>query len=626
MFELFFPRKKIFAPVRTNRWTLLGRLALATLAFGLSKPVSAQTVSRIASPSANQPSVYARNSWDLQAWNGQLLIGSGDSSDNAGRTPIRVFDPASGALTHPFITDDEQVDEFSVVNGRLMVAGHDSVLPSIGKIYARDEASGTWSAWSQMNDCAHIYSLASFGGAMFASGVDWSGRSNVWRSVDNAKTWAPVCGNSYTIQYPGGPITLRGARAWLLLPLRGELFALRLWSAGTPTNECVWKWNGASARFEPVTVAPSDLTPGADLMNEALRWKRPLTLDDGRVLTLGVASVHDHQWKAVALYLVSKIGAGGVQKVALPDGALPYDSLKRGSTVYVLGWVPASKSVRVYALDAANPTNAPREILRFAAPTFARSFEEIGGTFYFGLGCDDDAICANTGELWRATAQPVATPLPVPTATALPVPTATALPVPTATALPLPTATALPLPTATALPLPTATPLPTSTPIPSSTAMPTPVATVSPEESGLSFGLNGSYFPGNSAAGTPVVTRVEGPVAFELAPSAALTGTKLVGNWSASYVGWIEAPITGDVNLWTRTDDGVRLWVSDKLVIDDWTIHPPTWKVVKIPMVLGRRYPIRLNYFQGTGGAVLQFRWNWSGAPLGLVPREYLWH
>jgi hypothetical protein len=46
-----------------------------------------------------------------------------------------------------------------------------------------------------------------------------------------------------------------------------------------------------------------------------------------------------------------------------------------------------------------------REVLRFAAPTFARSFEESGGDFFFGLGCPYDAPSPASGQIIRVRRQ-----------------------------------------------------------------------------------------------------------------------------------------------------------------------------------------------------------------------------
>ena len=53
-----------------------------------------------------------------------------------------------------------------------------------------------------------------------------------------------------------------------------------------------------------------------------------------------------------------------------------------------------------------------KEVLRFETPTFARSFDLLGGDFYFGLGCEIDKhlwskkdLHPATGEIFRVKAE-----------------------------------------------------------------------------------------------------------------------------------------------------------------------------------------------------------------------------
>ncbi|MCR4376112.1 MAG: PA14 domain-containing protein, partial [Acidobacteria bacterium] len=59
----------------------------------------------------------------------------------------------------------------------------------------------------------------------------------------------------------------------------------------------------------------------------------------------------------------------------------------------------------------------------------------------------------------------------------------------------------------------------------------------------------------------------------------------------------------GNYELVTITDDGIRVWVDDKLVLERWDIHGST--VDRIPITAGR-HRIRLEYFENTGWAELK--------------------
>jgi hypothetical protein len=59
----------------------------------------------------------------------------------------------------------------------------------------------------------------------------------------------------------------------------------------------------------------------------------------------------------------------------------------------------------------------------------------------------------------------------------------------------------------------------------------------------------------------------------------------------------------GAYELVAITDDGIRVWVDDKLVLERWDIHGST--VDRVPITAGR-HRIRLEYFENTGWAELK--------------------
>jgi nitrous oxidase accessory protein NosD len=59
----------------------------------------------------------------------------------------------------------------------------------------------------------------------------------------------------------------------------------------------------------------------------------------------------------------------------------------------------------------------------------------------------------------------------------------------------------------------------------------------------------------------------------------------------------------GRYDLVVTSDDGVRVWVDGRLVVDDWSIHSA--KEDRVPLT-GGRHRLRLEYFQNTGAAALE--------------------
>lgn len=79
-----------------------------------------------------------------------------------------------------------------------------------------------------------------------------------------------------------------------------------------------------------------------------------------------------------------------------------------------------------------------------------------------------------------------------------------------------------------------------------------------------------------------------------------------------SWTGKLKAPKSGEYRFITRSDDGVRLWIADKLIIDDWTIHAEKDQAANINLEKGY-HRIKVEYFEGEGFASIKLLWNIPG-------------
>lgn len=77
-------------------------------------------------------------------------------------------------------------------------------------------------------------------------------------------------------------------------------------------------------------------------------------------------------------------------------------------------------------------------------------------------------------------------------------------------------------------------------------------------------------------------------------PDAALG----VDHFSARFTATLTPPASGTYLFATQNDDGVRLWVGETLVIDDWRGHFPERHEGSIDLVEGEPVAIRLDYFE----------------------------
>ena len=134
-------------------------------------------------------------------------------------------------------------------------------------------------------------------------------------------------------------------------------------------------------------------------------------------------------------------------------------------------------------------------------------------------------------------------------------------------------------------------------------------------------GLKGEYFSNRDLAGKPAFTRVDSTIAFrwdylsptvdmvargELPASDALPAD----NFSIRWTGQLLPPVSGKYQLSVAGDDGFRLFVDDKMVIDNWVGgHKTETRSASVDLVQGKATSVRLEYFEGTRDAEIRLSW-----------------
>jgi len=120
-------------------------------------------------------------------------------------------------------------------------------------------------------------------------------------------------------------------------------------------------------------------------------------------------------------------------------------------------------------------------------------------------------------------------------------------------------------------------------------------------------GLTAQYYLGTNFE-TPVETRVDPVVDFSWTDEPPLPGMP-TDNFSIRWTGQVMAQRTGEYTFMTSTDDGARLWVDGKQLIDDWVDHAPEYREGQIRLEAGKAYDIKLEYYEAGGGALVKLLW-----------------
>jgi len=82
---------------------------------------------------------------------------------------------------------------------------------------------------------------------------------------------------------------------------------------------------------------------------------------------------------------------------------------------------------------------------------------------------------------------------------------------------------------------------------------------------------------------------------------------------SIRWTGHLAPNISGSYKIGVNSDDGIRLWVNDELLVDQWHNRGATTDQVEIKMEAGKLYPIKLEYFDNGGDAICQLLWEVPG-------------
>jgi beta-glucosidase len=120
-------------------------------------------------------------------------------------------------------------------------------------------------------------------------------------------------------------------------------------------------------------------------------------------------------------------------------------------------------------------------------------------------------------------------------------------------------------------------------------------------------GLKAEYFQGRDLQGDPVAARTDPQVDFVFTGRNPVPGLG-PDNFSARWSGFVKPKVSGTYYVGVRGDDGCRLYFEGKLIVDQWSICGSS--TVKIRLEKGHKYALKLEYYQGGGGADVRLVWS----------------
>ncbi|HZE98511.1 MAG TPA: PQQ-dependent sugar dehydrogenase [Planctomycetota bacterium] len=139
---------------------------------------------------------------------------------------------------------------------------------------------------------------------------------------------------------------------------------------------------------------------------------------------------------------------------------------------------------------------------------------------------------------------------------------------------------------------------------------------------GSGGGLSGEYYD-NIDFTTLKLARTDSTVNFDWG-SGSPDPSIGADTFSVRWTGQVQANATETVTFYTTTDDGVRLWIDNVLIIDHFVDQGPTEWSGSIALQGGQRYDVRMDYFENGGGATAKLSWSSPSTPKQVLPQNRL--
>ena len=153
-----------------------------------------------------------------------------------------------------------------------------------------------------------------------------------------------------------------------------------------------------------------------------------------------------------------------------------------------------------------------------------------------------------------------------------------------------------------------------------------------PSQTPKGTGLTGQYYTNSSAtysssvnfnAANLKMTRIDPTIDFTWGTTTQPIANN--GYYCVRWAGQVQPQYSETYYFDANTDDGVKVWVNDQLIIDHWVGQSATDWVSPITLQAGVRYNIKMEYFQLAGSAVAHLYWYSLSQPKQVIPSSRLY-
>jgi len=143
---------------------------------------------------------------------------------------------------------------------------------------------------------------------------------------------------------------------------------------------------------------------------------------------------------------------------------------------------------------------------------------------------------------------------------------------------------------------------------------------------GSGTGLDGAYYSNQFQTFTnpPTLERTDATVNFDWG-SGSPDPSISVDDFTVRWTGAVQPQFSQTYTFYTKTDDGVRLWVNGQLLIDEWVDQFATEWSGTISLNAGQKYSVTMEYYEDSGAASAQLAWSSPSLTKSVIPQSQLY-
>ncbi|KUG09976.1 PA14 domain-containing protein [Solirubrum puertoriconensis] len=125
--------------------------------------------------------------------------------------------------------------------------------------------------------------------------------------------------------------------------------------------------------------------------------------------------------------------------------------------------------------------------------------------------------------------------------------------------------------------------------------------------SAVGSGLQAEYYLGERFE-RPVFTRIDPQINFDWNFQSPAPGVP-AESFSVRWSGYLLAPVSGVYTFHIAVDDGMRVWLGNNKIMDEWRYQPELKATKQVRLKAGEYYALRVEYFQGSAPTRAFFGW-----------------